>query len=67
MKSININLDIKEIYKLNEFIELIKYKNKTIDNKDIEFIISYMNENKYPYNYYLFKYIKDNLKIMNKK
>ena len=68
----NVTLYLKKykidskIYKLNEFIELIKYKNKTIDNKDIELIIGYMNENKYPYNYYLFKYIKDNLNLLNK-
>jgi len=68
----NVTLYLKKykidtkIYKLNEFIDLIKYKNKTIDNKDIELIISYMNENKYPYNYYLFMYLKDNLKILNK-
>ena len=68
----NVTLYLKKykidskIYKLNEFIELIKYKNKSVDNKDIELIIGYMNENKYPYNYYLFKYIKDNKKILNK-
>ena len=62
----NVTLYLKKykidskIYKLNEFIELIKYKNKTIENKKIELIISYMNENKFPYNYYLFKYLKEN-------
>lgn len=61
----NVNLYLKKyhinskIYKLNEFIEYIKIKNKSIDNKILENIISYMNENKFPYNYYLFKAIKD--------
>jgi len=68
----NVTLYLKKhkidtkIYKLNEFIKLLKIKNKSLDNKEIELIISYMNENKYPYNYYLFKYIKNNLNILNK-
>ena len=53
-------------YKLNEFIEYIKYKNKDINIKEIETIINYMNDNKMPYNYYLFKSIEDNLFKVNK-
>lgn len=45
-------------YKLNEFITYIKTNNKNITISEIENIINYMNENKMPYNYYLFKYIK---------
>ena len=41
-------------YKLNEFIDYIKLKNNKIDNRDIEKVINYINENKMPYNYYLF-------------
>ena len=43
-------------YKLNEFINYIKTKNKNIN--EIEKIINYMNKNKMPYNYYLFENIK---------
>ena len=53
------NIDSK-IYKLNEFINFIKNTNKDIDNKLVENIISYMNENRFPYNYYLFESIKLN-------
>ncbi|MBQ3021022.1 MAG: hypothetical protein IJD92_02205 [Bacilli bacterium] len=45
-------------YKLNEFIELIKEKDN-ISNENIENIINYMNLNKLPYNYCLFKSIKE--------
>ena len=48
-------------YKLNEFIEYIKKNNKDIDNKEIESIINYMNDNKMPYNYTLFISIKNNI------
>lgn len=48
-------------YKLNEFIEYIKKNNKDIDNKEIESIINYMNDNKMPYNYTLFMSIKNNI------
>ena len=64
----NVNLYLKKykidskIYKLNEFIDLIKTKNKNMNNEQIENIISFMNENKYPYNYYLFKSIKNKFK-----
>lgn len=60
----NVRLYLKKyhidssVFKLNEFIEYIKSKDKNIDNKLIENIISFMNENKFPYNYYLFKCIK---------
>lgn len=53
-------------YKLNEFIEYIKKNNKDIHTKEIETIINYMNNNKMPYNYYLFIAIKENLFEMNK-
>ena len=49
-------------YKLNEFITYIKDNDKNITTNQIETIINYMNENKMPYNYYLFKSIK---KILN--
>ncbi len=45
-------------YKLNEFINYIKTKNKNINTNEIEKIINYMNKNKMPYNYYLFENIK---------
>ena len=47
-----------KVYKLNEFINYIK-NNTNIDNKEIEKIINYMNNNKLPYNYYLFINIKN--------
>lgn len=53
-------------YKLNEFIEYIKKNNKDMSTKDIEIIINYMNDNKMPYNYYLFECIKENLFKVNK-
>ena len=61
----NVRLYLKKyhidskIYKLNEFIEYIKLKNKNIDTKLLSNIIEYMNQNKLPYNYYLFKNIKE--------
>lgn len=45
-------------YKLNEFIDYIKKNDKSINNKEIENIINYMNINKMPYNYNLYKSIK---------
>lgn len=45
-------------YKLNEFIDYIKKNDKSISNKEIENIINYMNINKMPYNYNLYKSIK---------
>ena len=57
LKKYNI---IDKKYKLNEFIEHIK-KNNDINNKDIEKVINYMNENKMPYNYTLFLSIKNNI------
>lgn len=50
-------------YKLNEFINYIKTNNKNITTNEIEKIIEYMNKNKMPYNYFLFKSIK-NMKIV---
>lgn len=47
--------------KLNEFITVIKKENKDMSMKEIEKIISYMNEYKMPYNYYLFLSVKKNL------
>lgn len=61
----NVRLYLKKyhidskVYKLNDFIDYIKSKNKTIDNKLMTNIIEYMNKNKFPYNYYLFKSIKE--------
>ena len=61
----NVRLYLKKyhidskVYKLNEFIDYIKSKNKNIDNELLSNIIEYMNNNKFPYNYYLFKSIKE--------
>lgn len=61
----NVRLYLKKyhidskIYKLNEFVSYIKSKDKNIDNKVVENVMEFMNENKYPYNYYLFKSIKE--------
>ena len=61
----NVRLYLKKyhidskVYKLNDFIEYIKSKDKNIDNKLMSSIIEYMNKNKFPYNYYLFKSIKE--------
>lgn len=66
----NVSIYIKKYhindkkYKLNEFINYIKSKNKDMVKSDIENIINYMNENKMPYNYYLFDAIK--LENLNK-
>lgn len=49
--------------KLNDFINKIKNENKEMNMKEIEKIISYMNEYKMPYNYYLFLSVKEKLKI----
>ena len=60
----NVNIYVKKHhlnsknYKLKEFIEYIKDKNSNIKKETIEKIINYMNENKMPYNYYLFLEIK---------
>ena len=54
LKKYHIN-DIN--YKLNDFLDYIKKNNKDLDIKKIESIINYMNNNKMPYNYYLFKCI----------
>ena len=45
-------------YKLNEFINKIKTNYKNLNMSKIEKIINYMNENRMPYNYYLFEEIK---------
>ena len=57
--SLFINIILKLNNKLNEFIEYIKIKNTNIDNRLMSNIIEYMNKNKFPYNYYLFKSIKE--------
>jgi len=54
------NMNDKKL-KLNEFISLIKNKNKEMNMKEIEKIINYMNEYKMPYNYYLFLCVKEKL------
>lgn len=60
----NVRLYIKKYhlndkkYILKEFIEYIKEKNKDISKEEIEKILEYMNKNKLPYNYYIFKEIK---------
>ena len=60
----NVKIYIKKyhindkIYKLNDFINYIKNNNETITTSEIEKIINYMNENKMPYNYYLFRELK---------
>lgn len=62
----NVNIYIKKyhinakIFKLKEFIEYINEKNKDLHKEDIEKIIEYMNQKKFPYNYYLFNEIKNN-------
>lgn len=68
----NVNIYIKKycindkLYKLNDFIDYIKIKNKDMQYNDIEKIINYMNKNKLPYNYYLFNAIKLENKNVNK-
>lgn len=65
----NVRLYIKKYqlnskkYKLKEFIEYIKINNKDLTKENIESIINYMNNNKMPYNYYLFLEIVKSNKI----